>query len=120
MRLVALVNSLDHVCYRYRLLPFEAPLRERGWEISVNCFSDSWFRRLPRLQTIRDADVVLLQRRLLRVSEVWLLRRMARRLVYDFDDAIFYRSSNSTKTRRSYRREKRFAAMVQAADAIIS
>jgi glycosyltransferase involved in cell wall biosynthesis len=120
MKLVALVKSLDDVCYRYRLLPFETRLRERGWEISVKCFSDSWFRLLPWIRTIGDADVVLLQRRLLRVSEVWLLRRMARRLVYDFDDAIFYRSSNSTKTRRSYRREKRFAAMVQAADAIIA
>jgi len=120
MRLVALVNSLDHVCYRYRLLPFEAPLRERGWEISVKCFSDSWFRLLPWIRTIGDADVVLLQRRLLRVSEVWLLRRMARRLVYDFDDAIFYHSSNSAKAWGSRRREKRFAAIVQAADAVIA
>lgn len=64
--------------------------------------------------------MVLLQRRLLRVSEVWLLRRTARRLVYDFDDAVFYHSSNSAKTAHSRRREKRFAAIVRSADAIIA
>jgi glycosyltransferase involved in cell wall biosynthesis len=75
---------------------------------------------LPRFQTIRDADVVLLQRRLLPGSQVWLLRKMARRLIYDFDDAVLYRSSNSAKGPRSPRREKRFAAIVQAADAVIA
>jgi glycosyltransferase involved in cell wall biosynthesis len=119
-KLVALVRSLDNVCYRYRLLPFEARLRERGWEVSADCFCDSWIRRLPRLQTIRDADVVLLQRRLLPLGELWLLRQIARRLVYDFDDAIFCHSSNSAKAARSRRREKRFAATVQAADAVIA
>ena len=120
MRLVTLVNSLDNVSYRYRLLPFESRLRERGWEISVISISNNWMRRLPPLRTMRDADVVLLQRRLLPLSQVWLLRRAARRLVYDFDDAIFYHSSNSAKAPRSRRREKRFAAIVQAADAVIA
>jgi len=120
MRLVTLVNSLDNVSYRYRLLPFETRLRERGWEISVISLSDCWMRSLPLLRSMRDADVVLLQRRLLPIGEVWLLRRVARRLVYDFDDAIFYRSSNSAKAPGSRRREKRFAAIVQAADAVIA
>jgi hypothetical protein len=89
MRLVTLVNRLDHVSYRYRLLPFETRLRERGWKISVMSLSDSWMRSLPPLRSMRDADVVLPQRQLLPLGEIWLLRRVARRLVYDFDDAIF-------------------------------
>ncbi len=120
MRFLGLIKSLDDVCYRYRLRPFESYLRERGWNTSTSCLPDSWLRRLPRLQTIGNADAVLLQRRLLPVGEVWLLRRAARRLVYDFDDAVFYRSSNAAKTPRSHRREKRFAAIVQAADAVIA
>jgi len=49
-----------------------------------------------------------------------LLRRRARFLLFDFDDAIFMRDSYSAKGLYNPRRLKRFTTMVCAADAVVA
>ena len=48
------------------------------------------------------------------------MRQAARRLVFDFDDAVFLRDSYSPKGLHSSRRRRRFAAMARAADAVVA
>ena len=64
------------------------------------------------------SEVVVLQRKLLPVWQVHLLRRTARRLVFDFDDAVMYRDSYDPRGPLSARRARRFAATVRAADEV--
>jgi glycosyltransferase involved in cell wall biosynthesis len=120
MKLAAFVNGLDHPSCRYRLRAFESGLRERGWEVVTQELSGGWTGLFPLLGAARAADAVFLQRRLLSPEKLFLLRRCARRLIYDFDDAVFYRSSNSPRGPHSRRRKRRFAATVRAADAVIA
>ena len=63
--------------------------------------------------------MVLLQRKLLQPWQLWLLRRAAKRLVYDVDDALFQRDSYHHKQPQSAARSRRFAATVRMADMVI-
>jgi glycosyltransferase involved in cell wall biosynthesis len=74
--------------------------------------------RLER--TLSRSDVVILQRRLLSTWGLYLLRRAARVLIFDFDDAIFLRDSYSSKGLHSTRRLQRFAATMETADLVVA
>ena len=115
-QLLALTEGADNVCYRYRVDAFREVLAERNWELRFLPHAHSalgFMRQLPR---IAQADVVLLQRRLLDFWKRSLLRRSARILVYDVDDAVFQRDSNTLKPAASRRRWRGFQGMLEAAD----
>jgi hypothetical protein len=77
-------------------------------------------RRNRQLRAARDADAVLLQRKLLPWWQARVLRRSARVLIFDFDDAVFHRDSYSPKGFYSRTRAFRFWATVHDADAVIA
>ncbi|APW63370.1 GT4 family glycosyltransferase [Paludisphaera borealis] len=120
MRLLALVDSPDHVCCRYRIRAFEPALRDAGCSLVCQPL-ERYF--LPRLTQLRDASryhAVILQRKLLPSWQLALLRRHARHLIFDFDDAVLYRDSYDRRGPHSARRERRFAATVRLADTVIA
>lgn len=119
MRLIGLVESEDHVCCRYRLRAFADGLASSGHTLELRPLG----RGLARWRTLGDlqaADVVILQRKLLSPWELSRLRRNARRLLFDFDDAVFLRDSYHPRGNVSGNRLRRFAATVTAADAVIA
>ena len=120
MKVVGLVESRDHVSCRYRLRAFEPYLKRQGWELELAPIPRGPLDRLRLFRRHRDADVVILQRRLLHPVHLRLLRRSARRLIYDFDDALLYRDSYARKGPHSRRRAARFRRTVAAADLIIA
>jgi glycosyltransferase involved in cell wall biosynthesis len=67
-----------------------------------------------------QTEIVLLQRRLLPRWQLALLRRSARLLIFDYDDAVFLRDSYSQKGLHSARRSQRFAAIMRAADLVVA
>jgi glycosyltransferase involved in cell wall biosynthesis len=118
MKVMALIQSPDHVCYRYRIEAFAWALAERGLQLeSVPLRLGTW-ARIGQLRAAGRADVVILQRKLLPIWQLALLRRSSRRLVYDLDDALFQRDSYSPKRAQSRVRMARFWATVYAADAV--
>ena len=118
MRLVALIEALDHVCYRYRVEAFAWALREHGLALEPVPLRRGTFRRVRQLRAACRADVVLLQRKLLPLWQLRMLRRAAPCLIYDVDDAVFGRDSFHRKPHESWQRLARFWATVYAADAI--
>ncbi len=116
----ALVEGVDHVCCRYRVEPFGWALAERGFQLEIVPIAENTAARLSQFFRARRSHVVLLQRKLLPVWQLTVLRKCAARLVYDFDDALFQRDSYSPKGPDSRARLGRFWATVQAADAIIA
>jgi hypothetical protein len=117
--LIGLVESVDHVCCRYRLRAFRDALATAGHTVEFMPLSEGWGQRMRALTQIGRADAVILQRKLLPIWQVGMIRRRARRLIYDFDDAVFLRDSYADEV-RSPRRQRRFAATVRAADAVVA
>lgn len=118
MRLVALIEALDHVCYRYRVEAFAWALGEHGLTLEPAPLGRGTLGRVRQLRAARRADVVLLQRKLLPLWQLRILRRAAPCLIYDVDDAVYGRDSFHQKPHESWQRLARFWATVYAADAI--
>ncbi len=120
MRITALVKSPDHVCCRYRLAAFEPDFERAGHVVDYKPHPMGWVSPFRLRRDLLGADVVILQRRLLPMWMLAVVRRAARRLVYDFDDAVFLRDSFAPRGMQSLWRTRTFAAIVRAADAVVA
>lgn len=120
MHVAALVETEDHVCCRYRLRAFQPLLHLAGQELSLHSLPRGLWHRLGIGQGVREADAVVLQRKLLSAMEIRLLRRRVQRLLFDMDDAVWLRDSFSSKGFDSPKRLRRFRATVARCDAIVA
>jgi glycosyltransferase involved in cell wall biosynthesis len=119
MHWIGLVDSPEHVCCRYRLAAFRPFLEQAGHTLDLRALPHRFWSRLDLFRQLRGANVIL-QRRLLSGWERVLLRRATRRLLFDFDDAVFLRDSYAARGLHDRRRLRRFAGMVGCADAAIA
>lgn len=116
--LLTLIEEPDHVCWRYRGAAFAPALERRGWRIEAVPLARGIVPFLRQLCAVIRADAVLVQRRLLPWWKLRLLRRSAKALFFDLDDAVFYRDSNSPRGAESRSRGARFRALVRQADGV--
>ena len=120
MKVLALIEGSNHVCYRYRIEAFAWSLAERGLTMDAIALDPSTLRRTGQLRAASRADLVILQRKLLPLWQLRILRGYSRRLLYDVDDALFQRDSYSHKRPGSWTRLVHFWATVYAADAVVA
>lgn len=102
---------------RHRWSAYAEDLARAGVVLELVAWPKSWRRRRFALQRASAADGVVLSSRLLTVHDVRRLRRRARRLAFDFDDALPYRDSRRGAT-RSATRGRRFRAICRRADRV--
>ncbi len=119
MKWIGLVDNTEHVCCRYRLAAFRPILERAGHALELLPLPSSWWKRASLFQNLRGENVIV-QRRLLVGWQRQLLRRSVRRLLFDFDDAVFLRDSYAAKGLHDRRRLHRFVGMVRCADAVIA
>jgi hypothetical protein len=110
MRLLVLTHRFDDPSFRVRWGRFLETLGGEAREIPKHGRGAVW-------RLAREAETVVLHRRLLTAFDFARLRRAARRLVYDFDDALCYRP---VVPFRSALREARFFRTVARADLILA
>lgn len=99
---------------RYRALQFFPLWESAGFVPSHATASGGVAAFLRMLRATHQADVVVVLRKTFPPPLLWLLRKAARKLIFDFDDAIFCNTDGtSSKTRMS-----RFVAMVGCCDGV--
>jgi glycosyltransferase involved in cell wall biosynthesis len=119
MKVLFLIQGFEVAASRYRVLQYLPYLESKGIESTVSLYPRGigqlfrFFRELPRY------DVLFLQRKRFQPGLLGLLRRKARRIVFDFDDAIMYHNSKAASP-HSRTRRRRFAEMVKASDYVIA
>lgn len=99
---------------RYRAMAYFERLRSDGW-IPVHLTAHrSLTSRLRLLKAAASADVVVVLRKTFGLSYIRLLRKFSRRLIFDFDDAIYCQSDG----RFSQSKLSRFKRAVGVCDGV--
>ncbi|HMP59690.1 MAG TPA: hypothetical protein PKD86_10075, partial [Gemmatales bacterium] len=120
MHIIGLMESPGHVSGRYRLQALKPYVERAGHRFEVRAIPEGFWQRMRFWRSLAEADVVVLQRRLLSGWHFYHLRRHARRLIYDFDDAVYLRDSYAAKGLESTVRRRRFIRTVSFADAVFA
>jgi glycosyltransferase involved in cell wall biosynthesis len=120
VRLVALVESEDHVCCRYRLAAYRTLFAQAGHDLALQPLPRTTLRRLSIGSGLQSADAVIVQRKLLPPWAIGLLRRRVRRLIFDFDDAVWLRDSYARRGFVDAKRAHRFQTMIRACDLVVA
>ncbi len=96
----------------YRIQQYFPFLETRGFNVEL-CTTEMSFLHL--LERIRGVDVLYIQRLLINPLKLPLVRKFAKRIVFDFDDAVMYGAKGESETRR-----RKFRKMVLASDAVFA
>lgn len=102
------------------LLPF---LKEAGIDAVSEPIANNKLKRVIQFAKGRNYDLVVLQKKLMPLVFIKILRFFSKKLLYDFDDAIYFKvdSWNVTDNQcRHLKRERRFINTVKVCDSVIA
>ena len=116
MRVIFLTHFSDQG-HRFRVEQYFPFLREHQIEPKWQPTSGTLMERLALYQELPSYDVVCIQRRLFSPYEFYHVRKRAKKILFDLDDAIMYRSSAFSMP-YSISRWFKFRWMVRGSDVI--
>ena len=117
-RILVVSNNPDRASFRQRIEVYLDLLRLGGIKCEVARLPVGLAARCRLLKRSADFDAVFLQKKRLSLIEAPLLRRYARRIIYDFDDAVMYKPA--APERYSLLKSVRFRLTVGLADLVIA
>lgn len=110
--------------FRHRMLAARDVLAARSWRCEVETLPKGRYLRrvLERHESLRSADVVILHRIKLTPVEFRPLRRLCRSLVFDVDDAIYFRRPRrlGAPPDKSWFRQYKFARTCAISDLVMA
>jgi glycosyltransferase involved in cell wall biosynthesis len=118
-RVLAITSNLAQASSRLRVAALVEPLRARGFELDVFACPRTWSARRDLLCSAADYHAVILQRKLLDPWNWRALRRHARSVLFDVDDAVRYHSRR-VGPYSLLRTAMRFAATARNVDHVVA
>jgi glycosyltransferase involved in cell wall biosynthesis len=119
MKVLFLIQGFSVAASRYRVLQYIPFFKSKGADTTVSLYPKSLKENMQFFKTLPQYDIVFLQRKRFNQPRLGLLRKRARRIVYDFDDSVMYRNSKAKDPVSSTRR-RRFIQMVKNSDFVIA
>ena len=119
MKVLFLIQGYSVAASRYRVLQYLPYLKSKGVEATVSLYPRSLKENIRFFKELPVYDIVFLQRKRFNQPRLAMMRKRAKRIVYDFDDAVMYRNSKALQPMSSTRR-RRFAQMIKASDFVIA
>jgi glycosyltransferase involved in cell wall biosynthesis len=119
MKVLFLIQGFTVAASRYRVLQYIPYLETKGVEAMVSLYPRTFKENIQFFSTLPQYDLLFLQRKRFNQPRLGLLRRRAKKIVYDFDDAVMYRNSKA-KEPVSPTRRRRFVQMIKNSDFIIA
>jgi glycosyltransferase involved in cell wall biosynthesis len=119
---LVLANNLAQASFRLRVAALAPLLAERGFDLQVHLRPKGFFAwpKLRRiLKTAGDFHAVIIQRKFLGPADATLLRRHARQIFYDIDDALMFHNREVGWVSR-WRTRRRFLATARIIDQVVA
>ena len=119
MKVLFLIQGQSVAASRYRVLQYLPYLSSRGVEATVSRYPKGLKENLRFFKSLSHYDLLFLQRKRFNQPRLGWMRKRAKRIVYDFDDAVMYRNSKAIHP-FSRTRKRRFIQMIRASDFVIA
>jgi glycosyltransferase involved in cell wall biosynthesis len=116
---MVITNNLNQASFRLRIESLRGPLAKRGVILDIHVRPRAVLPRRRLLRQAADCDAVILQRKLLDPTDIRLLRKHAKKLFYDVDDAVMYHS-RPVGPIEEWRTRRRFRATAQSVDCVVA
>lgn len=116
-RVLLVLEAMATPSSRLRGLSYVPALRDAGFDVDVIDVPRSPLARSARFAALPCYDVAVIQKKLLQGWDLWLIARKARRMVYDFDDAVTVGPFGAAEDPR---RAARFADTLARCEAVIA
>jgi len=117
--LFVIISSGSAASTRVRVTNLIPELEKKGFVTETVRYPKTWRQKCQLVRLCAHFDVVFLQKRTPPRLYAKLLRLFAKKLVYDFDDAIYY-TPNDPGQARDRHRMSRFINIIRQADLVIA
>ena len=104
---------------RIRVLNLLPEIHKYGIETDVVQYPKKYRDKVSLIMKCIHYDITYLQKKLLSPVDAFLLRKRARKLIFDFDDAIYYRQYDQ-KTSYSWSRYRKFKYLIKKVDIVVA
>ena len=118
VNLLIITNNPSRPSFRQRIGLYTNILQDNNIICKVKKFPSGYFARQKLLKQSKDFDAVFLHKKKLNFLDASCLRRYAKKVIYDFDDAIMYRDNKPDKLSR--KRFNAFKRTIKLANVIIA
>ncbi|MFA5422480.1 MAG: glycosyltransferase [Phycisphaerae bacterium] len=118
MKLLIISNNPSRPSFRQRVEIFLESFHSNGIEAEVHKLPKCYIERWKLFKKAEKFDAVLLHKKCLNFFDVKCLRKHARKIIYDFDDAVMYKASRPQSENTSHMRL--FARTAKMADCVIA
>jgi len=119
MKVLFLIQGFSVAASRYRVLQYIPYLKSKGMETTVSLYPRTLKENFQFFNSLPQYDVVFLQRKRFNQPRLGILRKRAKRIIYDFDDSVMYRNSKA-KDPISQTRRRRFVQMIKNSNFVIA
>jgi len=119
MKVLFLIQGFSVAASRYRVLQYIPYLKSKGMETTVSLYPRTLKENFQFFKDLPQYDILFLQRKRFNQPRLGILRKRAKRIIYDFDDSVMYRNSKARDPLSSTRR-RRFVQMVKNSDFVIA
>jgi glycosyltransferase involved in cell wall biosynthesis len=118
-RILTITNNLKQASFRLRIEALRDLLAARGVHLQVEVRPRKLLARRRLWRSAALFDSVILQRKLLDRADMVRLRRYAKKIFYDVDDAVMYHNRQVGAVSR-WRNWKRFKATARRVDVVVA
>jgi glycosyltransferase involved in cell wall biosynthesis len=119
LKIIFLIQGKTVAASRYRVLQYLPFFQAHNIDTEIFEFPEHITGWLSMFGSLKSGDLVFVQRKRIPRSILLLLRRMNRKIIYDFDDAVMFKNSLS-KNPYSLRRTMSFKRMLRYTDLVIA
>ena len=119
MKVLFLIQGFSVAASRYRVLQYIPYLNSKGVETSVRLYPRTLKENFQFFNDLPQSDIIFLQRKRFNQPRLGLLRKRAKRIIYDFDDSVMYRNSKA-RDPISQTRRRHFVQMIKNSNFVIA
>jgi glycosyltransferase involved in cell wall biosynthesis len=118
MKLLILSNNLNRASFRQRIAVYLNDLRANGIDCQIEQLPRWILSRRKLFMKAKDFDAVFLHKKTLNTFDTHCLRKYAKKIIYDFDDAVMF--DDKQPQIQHHKRQASFKRTVTVADFVIA